>query len=525
MKKHLLICCVILLLLSSSFVGVSKQIEIKEESTQNSPPMDSAWPIHGHDIYHSGQSPYITTETSSFEKWRFETYGWAQSSPAIDNEGTIYIGAYNFYAVYPNGSMKWMYDTGGVIKNSCPAIDENGVIYIGTSYDLVHGNRLYAFYPDGSLKWTYFIGDSTTSSPVIGEDGVIYFGDWNGDFHAVYSNGTRKWKYHTSDVITSSPAIGVDGTIFIGSHDNYVYAFYPDNGSVKWKYNTGSWVHGIPTIGTDGTVYIGSDNGYLYAFYPNNGTVKWKLNIGPIWASPSLDEEDTLYVGSWNKKFYAIYPNGTMKWSFNAEEKIWSSTACISADGTIYFGTCDLENEGGLDIVVLNPNGTLKWRRHIGSLFSSPAIGANGDVYIGASTVNDGYLYAFGKVDNYPPSAPTIDGPTGVPPGTYEYTFKATDPDGDNVSYTIDWGDATSDETMFYKSGEEVTVSHTYSSRGGYIITAYAKDIHGLIGPSGTNPVEISRDKSTNNNVLFWRIIERFPLLSRLLNIGWWNLE
>jgi len=72
---------------------------------------------------------------------------------------------------------------------------------------------------------------------------------------------------------------------------------------------------------------------------------------------------------------------------------------------------------------------------------------------------------------------------------------------------------------VFYKSGEVVTVSHTYSSRSCYIITAYAKDEHGLVGPEGTNSVEISRDKSTNN-MLFWRLIGQFPMLQKLIQLG-----
>ena len=126
-------------------------------------------------------------------------------------------------------------------------------------------------------------------------------------------------------------------------------------------------------------------------------------------------------------------------------------------------------------------------------------------------------------MDNHPPDAPFIDGEKGVIIGVeFDYYFNATDPDGDNVSYYIDWGDTNAEETAFHASGEEVAVSHTYSRMGAYTITAKAKDIHGAMGPEGTNPVEVPRSKRMTNPLilrLLERFIECFPLLEKLLNI------
>ena len=119
-------------------------------------------------------------------------------------------------------------------------------------------------------------------------------------------------------------------------------------------------------------------------------------------------------------------------------------------------------------------------------------------------------------MDNHPPGKPKIRGPTGVPPGTYEYTFNATDPDGDNVSYIIDWGDTNAEETAFYASGEEVTVVHTYLIMGAYIVCSRAKDIHGAVGPEGYTPVIILRNRHMIN-AIFFQFIERFPNLFPIL--------
>lgn len=196
---------------------------MKKESTpvaMSGGPMDSPWQMHGHDIRYTGRSPYGTADNPGIEIWLFKTEDVADCSPVIDNNGTIYIGSTEFYAVYPNGTLKWKYDVPFRIVTSAPAIGEDGIVYIGTIWAMP--NYLYAFYTtNGTLKWRYDTGDSLESSPAIGDDGTIYFGTTSMDggqlkFIALNKDGTEKWR---KDIKTSfsSPAIGEDGTVYIGS--------------------------------------------------------------------------------------------------------------------------------------------------------------------------------------------------------------------------------------------------------------------------------------------------------------------
>jgi len=85
------------------------------------------------------------------------------------------------------------------------------------------------------------------------------------------------------------------------------------------------------------------------------------------------------------------------------------------------------------------------------------------------------------EAPNDPPGAPVITGTTNGAAGTpYDYDFTATDPDGDQVQYYIDWGDGNTEWTSFAASGTPVTVSHTWVEQETYTITAKAKDINGL---------------------------------------------
>ncbi|PNX50132.1 MAG: hypothetical protein BV458_13730 [Thermoplasmata archaeon M9B2D] len=369
-------------------------------------PMNSSWPMRCHDNRHTGRSPYSTAENSHVEKWRLYTDTWAQGSPVIDNDGIIYFGSGDFYAVYPNGTFKWKYDTGIYIV-SAPAVDENGTIYVGTTFAVQ--NYLYAFYPDGALKWK-FKTDHVFSSPAIGSDGTVYFGEYYNKITALYPNGTLKWRYMTSYAVLSSPAIGDDETVYCGSHDGCLYALYP-NGTLKWRFHTGGWVRASPSIADDGTIYAASYDGYLYALYPN-GTLRWQLSCGGSDGNPSIAQDGTIYVGV--DYLYAINPNGTVKWSFDLGPDRYIAFSCpaISADGTIYIGVCIGDSYNGGELIAVNPDGTEKWRSgnicSNGGIISSPAIAADGTIYIcslfdeqiGQSNYKGvGYLHAFGPGD------------------------------------------------------------------------------------------------------------------------------
>ena len=67
------------------------------------------------------------------------------------------------------------------------------------------------------MKWQLHVGPMY-ASPAIDDNGVLYFGVWNGLFYAVYPNGTIKWSFDLGSqngVWGSSAAISADGTIFL----------------------------------------------------------------------------------------------------------------------------------------------------------------------------------------------------------------------------------------------------------------------------------------------------------------------
>ena len=51
---------------------------------------ETPWPMFRHDLQHTGRSPYGSIQ-KPIVKWTFQTQGPVTSSPAIGEDGTIYL--------------------------------------------------------------------------------------------------------------------------------------------------------------------------------------------------------------------------------------------------------------------------------------------------------------------------------------------------------------------------------------------------------------------------------------------------
>jgi len=233
------------------------------------------------------------------------------SSPVITDEGSIIVGSSELISINPNGTVEWTYSSqpGGII--SSPAVDEEGRIYVGYQVSLqgiVLGGQLLALDSDGELLWEYDIierGAQILSSPAISEEGNIYFGSNDNNLYALDRDGNKLWNFTTEGNIFSSPGIGEDGTIYVGSEDNNLYAVHPD-GTEKWHFETGGDIPSSPAIGPDGMIYFGSFDNNIYSLYPN-GTERWRVETEDrIFSSPALGADGSLYIGSFDNNIYAL---------------------------------------------------------------------------------------------------------------------------------------------------------------------------------------------------------------------------
>jgi len=183
---------------------------------------------------------------------------------------------------------------------------------------------------------------------------------------------------------------------------------------------------------------------------------------------------------------------GTPKWSYTTGGEINSSPA-IGADGTIYVGSDDNK------LYAINPNGTLKWSYTTGySMYSSPAIGADGTIYVGfgdklyAINPNGTLKWSYttgGGID----SSPAIGADGTIYVGSYDNKLYAINPNGTlKWSYTTGyWIDSSpaigadgtiyvgSDDNKLYAINPNGTLKWSYTT-GYYMYSSPA------IGADGT---------------------------------------
>jgi hypothetical protein len=130
--------------------------------------------------------------------------------------------------------------------------------------------------------------------------------------------------------------------------------------------------------------------------------------------------------------------------------------------------------------------------------------------------------WAFIDQINEKPKRPTISGPKkGMDRTWYDYTFSATDPEGDDLYYYIDWGDGFIDEWLGpFSSGEDITINHLFYFKDIYKIRVKVKDIYGTVSDWESFRVGVPEYRSNHDSSLFRYLVNFFDpdsLLAQLL--------
>ena len=97
---------------------------------------------------------------------------------------------------------------------------------------------------------------------------------------------------------------------------------------------------------------------------------------------------------------------------------------------------------------------------------------------------------ASSSVINTPPGKATIKGPKKGSVGTnYTFSFTASDPDFDEIYFSVQWGDGKATTTQFTSSNQPISVEHTWEKAGRYTINVTTLDLN--YGSSGIQTFEI----------------------------------
>ncbi len=389
--------------------------------------------------------------------WSYKT-GWCIiSSAAINDDGIIYCGT-KFHKVYAYSDVlqgpEWDFSTGvfydGHLVDCSPAIGPDGTIYVGSDPYGAAGmghlavpvdTNFWAINPDGSLKWAFATGDGVESSPAVGTDGIVYFGSYDSCLYSVTdmgNYGSQNWKFKTDGPIDGSPTIDGDGTVYIASRDSTLYALRPD-GSVKWSYPLNDATEASPTIDGNGYLYIGDFSGTFFKLgtgAPDVGVASIDL---PDHIQPDVTYDPTATVSNFrmtNQTFdvtCVIDTNGAVVYS----DMI--TVPSLSGSSTINFSPWTVPSELGVNYNVIveallagddNTENNQKVMSTISSANSFVCGDANGDgaVNVGDAVFLINYVFKGGPAPSPVESGDAnCDGATNVGDAVYliNYVFKS----------------------------------------------------------------------------------------------------
>ena len=260
------------------------------------------------------------------------------------------------------------------------------------------------------VQWAFKGAGPIVASPAIA-DGVIFIGDYGGQFHAIeQASGKEKWNFKSSMPITSTAAVSAGSVYFVSSAGALV-ALDAASGATKWVFATeyerrfeARNLHGYPSVAqtipdawdtyisspavAEGRVYFGSGDGNVYAVDATSGVMLWKFRtLDVVHASPAVSG-GTVYIGSWDGNFYAIdAESGQQKWQFKAGQdptihnQVGFQSSAAVVDGTVFVG-CRDSHVYALDA----KTGGKKWDYPTNKSWvnTTPAV-ANGMVYAATS--------------------------------------------------------------------------------------------------------------------------------------------
>ena len=209
-------------------------------------------------------------------------------STGLIYRGTLYIGCEDafLYAIAiseDEGRNSWdqLEDRGRTqwFINSAPALAADSTIVVAG-----RDENLYAFHPDGRQAWKLHIPGQMLASPVVAANGDIFVGVSlvrtgqrdkgklvcvDGDSHRV------RWEYEARGPVESTPVIGDDQVVYFGDNAGFVHALRGD-GHCLWQQNVRSPVRSAGNITGPNRLVFGLDNGTIIGILCSSGGVSRK---------------------------------------------------------------------------------------------------------------------------------------------------------------------------------------------------------------------------------------------------------
>jgi len=139
-------------------------------------------------------------------------------------------------------------------------------------------------------------------------------------------------------------------------------------------------------VDADNTVYMGSENSHMYAFNPD-GTTKWAAPVpGAVMSNAEVAANGNLYFGYYIASspqtggFAALDKAGKLVWKVPLANSVKGSAVTDAA--AVYIGGDD----GKIHALNLLTGATIWATALCGGVYSTPALGSDGTIYVGAGS-------------------------------------------------------------------------------------------------------------------------------------------
>lgn len=343
-----------------------------------------------------------------------------------DQETLIYIGSNDgtLYAInVADGTQSPSFNftaTQSITGTPVVAVRDGGdVLFVGATDGVLYG--LTSTGAPQPTNWPAVISASLPGAALVAGDGTVYVGAQNGLFAGVCPNGVERFVVSTVG-FRSSPAAAPNGTMYFGGDDRLLRSVQP-NGNTNWTFAAAGSIQAAPVFDVDtSSIYIADRSGRAFKVGSNgqpDGSFACNAPglcafgpVGPISSSPAL-AEDHLYFGSDDGMLYALDKcTGALAWQFATGGAIVSSpTVAVITTEPLAPSGCPPQGQSVHEriIVVGSNDGNVYFLRDNGTgvpptqvvaafpigapVRSSPALGSDGTVYVGA---DDGRVYAIG---------------------------------------------------------------------------------------------------------------------------------
>lgn len=281
---------------------------------------------------------YAYDVVTGSEKWRYVpqknggSYNMATVNPVT---GDIYYGtqtAGQFYAVTPEGELKWTFAEAGSMQSAAPAVNAAGTaVYICDKI----GNTFAIDAASGQKIWSFAAGAPGCGLLVNGSELLI-----GADSNAIFLNtetGEQIAKVALGCRMTDISGFAVSSdkkTAYFGAREGYFGAVDLTTHTAKTPLLAGTTnPNNIyePVVAPNGSVFAGSKNGMVYNIKGDLSAVNWfYVHTGtPLanafnYSHPCVDSENRFYItsGQVSNMTYIFDANGNVidSWAYAAED-------------------------------------------------------------------------------------------------------------------------------------------------------------------------------------------------------------